>query len=83
MEIKTPELRDKELAKEILNFLAERSRPVPLEEVAEWWIVRPLRVDLNVVARAVQRLTEKGLLEAVGEGRSRLYQLKRPAGSRD
>lgn len=83
MELKTPEPRDKELAKEILDFLAERSRPVPLEEVAEWWVGRPLRVDLNVVARVVQQLTERGLLEGIGEGRSRLYQLKRPAGSQD
>ena len=84
MERKTPEQRDTELAKAILNYLAEQSRPVPLEEVAEWWIARrAVRVDSNVVARAVRQLTEQGLLEGVGEGPTRLYQLKKPSENRD
>jgi len=84
MERKTPEQRDSELAKAILNYLAGQSRPVPLEEVAEWWIARrPVSVDINEVARAVRQLTERGLLEGVGEGHSRRYQLKRPPDKQD
>jgi hypothetical protein len=84
MERKPPEQHDTELAKAIMIYLAEQARPVPLEEIAAWWLTRrPLRVDVNVVARAVRKLTEEGLLEGVGEGRSRRYQMKRPDGNHD
>jgi Fe2+ or Zn2+ uptake regulation protein len=70
--------REAELTEAILRFLAEQSDTVTLEKIVEWWIARqPVHININAVTRAVNRLSEQGLLEWSGEGKSRRYQLKR------
>jgi hypothetical protein len=67
-----------ELAEAILEMLAGQSRPVTLERIAAWRLAQHQeQFDAESVARAVWRLTAQGVLEEVGDGRLRLYRLKR------
>ena len=70
--------REEELAAAVLQYLTEHPQAMDtLEGIAEWWIARQqIRVEVNTLARVLQRLTERGLLEASGTGESTRYSLK-------
>jgi hypothetical protein len=69
---------EEELATAILQYLADHPQAMDtLEGIAEWWIARQqIRVEVNTLARVLQRLTEHGLLEASGTGEYIRYSLK-------
>jgi Fe2+ or Zn2+ uptake regulation protein len=84
MNRKTSEEREAELTGAIMTFLADQPQAVTLEKIIEWWIARrPVHVDINAVARAVNQLTEQGLLKGDGEGQSRRYRLKSTANGQE
>jgi len=79
MNRKSPEQYEAALTEAILRFLAEQPQAATLEKISEWWLARqPIHIDIHAVARAVQLLTEQGVLEGLGEGPSRRYQLRNP-----
>jgi hypothetical protein len=64
----------------VLGYLAEHPEAMEtLDGIAEWWIDRRLiRVDVEALASALERLTAQGTLEAIGTGRGRRYRLRSP-----
>jgi Fe2+ or Zn2+ uptake regulation protein len=69
--------REAGLAQAVLEMLAEQTRPVTLEMIAAWWLARQKnQFDARSVARAVEQLVAKGVLEEIGDRRPRLYRLK-------
>jgi hypothetical protein len=62
----------------VLGYLEEHPQAMEtLEGIAEWWIERQrIRVDVEALAHALEVLTERGVLEAVGTGASRRYRLR-------
>jgi hypothetical protein len=69
---------ESEITEAILGYLAEHPRAMDtLEGIAGWWLTRRhVRVEVNAVARALDELTDDGLLEKIGTGRDTLYLLK-------
>jgi len=66
------------MAEAILKYLAEHPQASDtLEGIAEWWIMRQqIKVEINKLKKVLQRLTERGLLEKIGEDDKALYRLK-------
>ncbi len=63
--------------KAILDYLEKQPHPVTLEQIAEWRISQQSpRIDRAVVAKAIERLVEDGLLEVFERGSGRRYRLK-------
>jgi hypothetical protein len=69
---------EKEMTEAILDYLAEHPRASDtLDGIAEWWIMRQqLRVEIKTLQKVLRELTNKGLLEKIGEGDEALYHLK-------
>ena len=69
---------EKELAEAIVGYLREHPHAMDtLAGIAEWWIMRQrIRVDVETLGRALQRLTDQGVLEKVGFGESARYRLR-------
>ena len=78
---KTADPSDGELAREVLDYLAEDSGAMDtLQGIAEWWL---LRQRVRRVVRQVERAAAAdcgGALEAVGSGPTRRYRLRRGEG---
>lgn len=74
-------MNDEELAEAILAYLAEHPQAMDsVEGIAQWWIPRQqIYVNVTTLMRALQGLTEKGLLEEFAGKGHRLYRLKDPA----
>jgi hypothetical protein len=80
---------DDALCDTLLEYLT--AHPLAMDTaqgIAEWWIPRTTdRVEIESVARALRRLTERGLLEELGAGTNRRYRLRtsayQPRTSRD
>lgn len=72
-------IRDDEVARSILAYLAEHPQAMDTAEgIAGWWIMRAqVRVTARTVTRVLRQLVERGLLEEFGEGEQRRYRLKR------
>jgi Fe2+ or Zn2+ uptake regulation protein len=70
---------DEEVAEAILGYLAEHPQAMDtVEGIAQWWIMRQqVRVTATTVARVLRELTERGLLQEIGDGEQRRYRLKR------
>jgi hypothetical protein len=70
--------REAELAEAIIAYLAEHPQAMDtLEGIAEWWLMRHrVRNELEMVARAIERLAAEGLIEKVGPDETCLYRLK-------
>ena len=70
--------RQEEIGNAIIQYLAEHPKASDtLEGIAEWWIMRHhVRVEVDMLAKALLQLTEKGVLEVIGKGDSRCYRLK-------
>jgi hypothetical protein len=70
-----------DLAELVLGYLREHPHAADtLAGIAEWWVPRQqIRVDTRNLQRALDRLTERGLLESDGSGGARRYRLARQA----
>jgi DNA-binding IclR family transcriptional regulator len=71
-------VNDEEVAESILAYLAEHPQAMDsVEGIAQWWIMRQqVRVNVTTLARVLQGLADKGLLEQIGDGEQRRYRLK-------
>jgi hypothetical protein len=82
---KPPEFRwsgkqqERELSELVLDYLNEHPNGMDtLQGIAEWWIPRQqLRVDVDRLARALQDLTNKGVLEQIGSESNAFYRLRK------
>jgi DNA-binding MarR family transcriptional regulator len=72
-------VNDEEVAESILGYLSEHPQAMDTAEgIAEWWIMRQqIRVTVTALTRALQGLTEKGLVEELRDGEQRRYRLLR------
>jgi len=68
-----------ELARSILNYLAEHPQATDtIEGIAEWWVMREqVRKDVELLQRVLRRLTQQGLLEEIHGGTQVRYSLKK------
>lgn len=66
-----------DLAELVLGYLREHPHAMDtLSGIAHWWVLRQqIRVDLENLQRALDLLTERGVLEGVGSGEMRRYRL--------
>lgn len=68
-----------ELAELVLGYL--RDHPLAtdtLRGIAEWWVPRQrIRVDVERLRGALERLVAQGLIESTGSGERRRYRLAR------
>jgi Fe2+ or Zn2+ uptake regulation protein len=71
--------REKQLEQAVVSYLHEHPHAMDtLEGIAEWWIMRQkVRVDIETLTRALERMTDRGLLERIGSGESARYRLKK------
>ena len=71
-------LREEQLAEAIVDYLGKHPHAMDtLTGIAEWWIMRQrIRVDVETVGRALDRLTDQGVLERIGSGESACYRLR-------
>ncbi len=69
------------LAEAILEYLAEHPQATDtLEGIAKWWFLRQqIRVEVERVAKALDRLIATGYLESIGSGEKCHYRRKAPA----
>ena len=72
-------MNDKEAAQAILAYLAEHPQAMDsVEGIAQWWLMRQqIRVNVMKLTQVLGELTERGLVEEIGEGEQRRYRLKR------
>ena len=70
------------LTRMILDYLAEHPQAMDtVEGIAEWWVRRQeVRSLVGSVTRIVQRLTEAGILEQIGNGPNSRFRLARKDG---
>lgn len=68
-----------ELARSVLNYLAEHPQATDtVEGIAEWWVMRErVRKDVELLQRVLRRLTQQGLLEEIHGGAQVRYSLKK------
>ncbi len=68
---------DQEVAEAILGYLAEHPQAMDTADgIAVWWIMwQQIRVTATTVTRVLRELTERGLLEEVGDGDQPRYRL--------
>lgn len=73
-----PDPRESELCDELLAYLREHPRAMDsLEGIAEWWLPRhQIRVGVERIARALETLTRRGMLQEVEDGDRLLYRLR-------
>ncbi|HEX2078377.1 MAG TPA: hypothetical protein VHG08_11730 [Longimicrobium sp.] len=73
-----PDPRESELCEELLAYLREHPRAMDsLEGIAEWWLPRHhIRVGVERIARALETLTRRGMLQEVEDGDRMLYRLR-------
>ncbi|MGD0125403.1 MAG: hypothetical protein ABSF46_08600 [Terriglobia bacterium] len=71
--------QEADLARAVMGYLGEHPRAMDtVQGIAEWWVMRQqLRVEVDVVARVLQRLMHEGLLEKVDSANGPLYRLRR------
>jgi hypothetical protein len=70
---------DQRVMDAVTSYLAECPNAMDTKRgVTEWWVMRQqVRIQVEAVARALDRLVASGLLEVIGSGEQRLYRLKR------
>lgn len=70
-------LAEEALRAVVLTYLAEHTGAMDtIDGIAEWWITRQqIRVDVERLSQVLERLTDEGVLEVVGDGTNRLYRL--------
>lgn len=69
---------DDDVAEAVLGYLAEHPQATDtLTGIAEWWLMRhQVRVTVTTLGRVLRRLTERGVLDVIGEGEHRQYRLR-------
>ncbi|HYR91466.1 MAG TPA: hypothetical protein VE422_45860 [Terriglobia bacterium] len=67
------------LGEAILEYLEEHPGAADtIVGIADWWLTRhQVRVAVQMLQGVLDRLTEKGVLETVGEGEQLCYRRKR------
>jgi hypothetical protein len=72
-------VNDEQVAESILAYLAEHPQAMDsVEGIAQWWIMRQqIRVNVTKLMQVLGELTERGLVEELGEGEQRRYRLRR------
>lgn len=75
--------RDSDVRDAVLAYLHEHPRAMDsLEGIAQWWLVRQrVRIGVELVARALADLEDRGLLERLGENAHAMYRLRTPDGA--
>jgi hypothetical protein len=70
---------DQSLMNALTAYLAECPNAADTKlGVTEWWVMRQqVRVQVEAVGRALDRLVANGVLEEIGTGEQRLYRLRR------
>lgn len=70
--------RAEALQRELLAYLREHPHAMDtVEGIAAWWLPRyQVRVAVESVARALETLASRGLLEPVADGNRMLYRLR-------
>jgi hypothetical protein len=70
--------REQEMTEAILAYLKEYPQAMDtIEGIAEWWISRAeIRTHVTMLAKVLDQLTERGLLEEFGTGDDRRYRLR-------
>jgi len=70
--------REQQLVEAIVDYLSEHPHAMDtLEGIAEWWIMRQrIRVDVEMLGRALNRLIDQDVLERMGSGETACYRLK-------
>jgi hypothetical protein len=68
-----------QLAEAVLAYLAEHPDAADTRVgIAEWWVARhDMRVESTTLQRVLDRLTELGVLDVIGDGENRCYRLKK------
>ena len=68
-----------EILQALMDYLTEHPQAMDtLEGIARWWLPQPnVRVAVVRVARAVDLLTSRGILERIDSGENARYRLKR------
>jgi len=68
-----------DLADAVMEYVTEHPQAMDtIEGIAEWWIMRrQVRVNVEALQRALNQLTEKGLLESTKSGESIRYHRKK------
>jgi hypothetical protein len=71
--------RDVHLEEAILAYLGEHPDAMETREgIAEWWVMRRVvRAEVEAIARVLDSLTARGVLEEVGAGLQCRYRLKK------
>lgn len=71
--------REDELAEAIQMYLCEHPQAMDtVEGIAEWWLMRQqIRTDVTALTKALDRLVELDIIEAIGIGVDARYRLKR------
>jgi len=70
---------EEDLADAVMEYVTEYPQAMDtIEGIAEWWIMRrQVRVNVEALERALNHLTEKGLLEKTQSGESIRYHRKK------
>jgi hypothetical protein len=70
--------QERELTEIVIGYLTEHPEAMDtLDGIAEWWVARrKIRVDAEMLARALQELTRQGVLEQLGSERNPQYRLR-------
>lgn len=68
------------MAEAVLEYLKENPAAMDtLEGIAEWWIGRAqVRADVARLARVLEELESRGVLEKIGRGAASRYRLRAP-----
>ena len=63
----------------MIGYLAEHPQAMDtVQGIAEWWVARQqVQVDVEALARVLQRLVDEGLIEKVDSANGPLYRLSR------
>ena len=71
---------DEDVADALLDYLAECPDAMDTPRaITDWWVMRQqVRIQVETVARVLNKLVERGLLEQVGTGDERRYRRKLP-----
>jgi hypothetical protein len=77
-----PEYDDAALAEAIVGYLEQHPQAMDsLDGIMDWWLPRhQIRTDTIRLARTLESLHERGIIERVDAGSDRRYRLRRSAG---
>ena len=71
--------RQMDLAEAVINYLNEHPNAMDsVQGIADWWLSpREYRLDLGMLSRVLQRLTNEGKLEKIDSTEGPLYRRRR------